>query len=73
VDDGVDAAQRLSLQVLVAESREVSQGDLHVDTVTSQAARIAHEGPHVVPGAEEQRQERATDGSAGSCQEDHIA
>ena len=73
MDDGVDAAQRLALEVAVAEPRQVAEGDLHVDAMAAQAARIANEGTHVVPGLEQQRQERPADGSTGPGQQDHGA
>ena len=55
MDDRVHAAERLALEVAVAESRQVAQGDLHVDAMAPQAARIANEGTHVVPGPQQQR------------------
>ena len=55
MDDRVHPAERLALEVAVAEPCQVAEGDLHVDAMAAQAARIANEGTHVVPGPQQQR------------------
>ena len=54
----------------VPEAREVAQGDLDIDPMAPQPTRIAHERADVVPGGQEEWQERAPDGPARACQED---
>ena len=67
------SAQRLALEVAVAEPRQVAERDLHLDPVAAQAARVADQRPHVVPGLEQQREQRPADGSARPGQQDHAA
>ncbi len=55
VDDGVDAAQRLTHQVGVGHLAEVAERDLHVDPPWSQPPWLAHEAAHVLALLEQQR------------------
>jgi hypothetical protein len=73
VDNRVDPTERLALKVTVAQAGKVTKGDLHVDSVTSQPAGIPHECPDVLPLGQEEWQERPSDGSARTGQQDHGA
>ena len=58
------SAQRLALQVAVAEAGQVAERDLDVDPVAAEAARVADQRPHVVARLEQEREQRPADGSA---------
>ena len=73
VDHGVDAAQRLARRCAVAEARQVAEGDLDVDAVPAEPARVADQGPDVVAGLEQQREQRPADGSGRAGEQDHAA
>ena len=64
VDHRVDAAQRLALQMAVAEARQVAERDLHLDPLAAQPARVADQARTSSPRLEQQRQQRPADGSA---------
>ena len=64
VDHGVRSAQRLALQMAVAEARQVAERDLDLDPMTAEPARVADQRPDVVAGLEQEREQRPADGSA---------
>ena len=58
------AAQRLALQMPVAEARQVAERDLDLHAMTPEPTRVADQSPDIVAGLEQQREERPADGSA---------
>ena len=64
VDHRVRSAQRLTLKMAVAKAGQVPERDLHVDPMAAEAARIAHQRPHVVARLQQEREQRPAHGSA---------
>ena len=58
------SAQRLALQMAVAEARQVAERDLDLDPMTAEPTRVADQSPDVVAGLEQEREQRPADGSA---------
>jgi hypothetical protein len=52
MDHGVDAAERLALEVPVPEMGQVPESDLNVHPMPPEPAWIADEGSDVLPGFE---------------------
>jgi hypothetical protein len=73
VDHGVGAAQGLALKVAIAESREVAERDLDVDSMTPEPPRVPRQGADVVAGAQQKGQKRPANGPARPGEEDHGA
>ena len=71
MDDGVDASERLTAQVRVAEPREVAERELDVDPVATEPARVPHQRPHGLSGVQEQGQQSLADRPCGPRQQDH--
>ena len=71
VDHRVRSAQRLALEMAVAQAGQVAERDLHVDPMAAEAARIAHQRPHVVARLQQEWKQRPAHGSARPGQQDH--
>src|SRR5262249_30218841 len=73
VDERVDAAQRLALQVAIAQAGQIAKRDLDLDAMATEPAWVADKGPDVMPGVEQRGEEGPADGSARPCKQDHAA
>ena len=71
VDHRVDAAQRLALEVRVAQARQISERELHVHPQPPEASRVADQHADFLAPFQQQGEERLADRPRGASEQDH--
>jgi hypothetical protein len=59
--------------VAIAQAGQIAKRDLDLDAMATEPAWVADEGPDVMPGIEQRREEGPADGSTRPCKQDHAA